>query len=106
MPWSAACRQLDLHHTARATSRSLRVTGIDDGSVVRPVPGATSAEIRVQALGTREPITWLLDGRWVGTTAAGARGDALRLRLDQQGEHALTAIDARGRYDRVVFVVK
>ncbi len=104
LPWSPACGRDDGARATQATSRSLRVTGIDAGSVIRPVPGASSAELRVQALGSRDAVTWLLDGRWVGSTSA--RGEALRVKLDQPGDHALTAIDAQGRYDRVAFSLR
>jgi penicillin-binding protein 1C len=102
LPWAQTCH--DTNKRAHAPSRSLRVTGIDAGSVIRAAPGAKDAVVRVQAIGSRDPITWLLDGRVVGSTAT--RGEGLRLRLEQAGDHALTAIDTQGRYDRVVFSVR
>lgn len=103
LPWAAGCND-DNSSSPRTPSRSLRVTGIDAGSVIRPAPGAEDAVVRVQAIGSRDPVTWLLDGRVVGSTAA--RSEGLRLRLDQAGDHALTAIDTQGRYDRVAFSVR
>ncbi len=97
IPLAAPC-------TAHEPSRALRVTGIDSGSVIRATPAGKAAVVRVQALGSRESVSWLLDGRLVGTTDSRAAG--LRLTLDQVGEHALTALDTQGRYERVVFSVR
>ena len=89
---------------AQAVSRGLRVSGIESGSVIRAAPGSPAAVVRVQAVGSRETVSWLLDGRLVGTTDAKAAG--LRLTLAEPGDHALTALDAQGRHERVVFSVK
>jgi len=97
LPWSSACG-------TRGTSRSLRVTGIDPGSVIRAAPGRGAAVLRVQAIGARDSVHWLLDGRLVGSTDAQA--SSLQLTLDTPGAHALTAMDAQGRYERVPFSVR
>jgi penicillin-binding protein 1C len=97
MAWAAPC-------AARSPSRALRVVGIDSGSVIRPTPGRTAAIVRVQAIGSRDSVNWLLDGRLVGTTHSPTAG--LRLTLEQAGDHALTAMDTQGRYERVVFSVR
>jgi penicillin-binding protein 1C len=97
IPLAAPC-------AAHGLSRGLRVTGIESGSVIRPTPGSKAALIRVEAIGSRESVSWLLDGRLVGTTDARTAG--LRLTLDQVGEHALTALDTQGRYERVQFSVR
>ena len=96
-PWAAPCAKQDL-------SRSLRVTGIEQGSIIRAAPEQRSAVVRVRAIGARDAVTWLLDGRLVGSTDARSAG--LRLTLDAAGDHALTALDAEGRYERVVFSVR
>ncbi len=80
------------------------LTGIESGSVIRPTPGSKASVVRVEAVGSRENVSWLLDGRLVGTTDSRSAG--LRLTLDQVGEHALTALDTQGRYERVVFSVR
>jgi penicillin-binding protein 1C len=95
--WSPPCAKQDLR-------RSLRITGIDNGSIVRATPEQRTAVVRVQALGTPDNVSWLLDGRLVGSTDP--RSTGLRLTLDQAGDHALTALDAAGRYERVVFSVR
>jgi penicillin-binding protein 1C len=85
-------------------SESLQLSGIDPGSVIRPVPGRTRTVVQVQAVGTREPVNWLLNGQLVGTTQPAH--PALRLPLPPPGAHALTAMDANGRYQQVLFSVR
>ena len=91
-------------------SRSLKLTGIDAGSVIHPLAGSVSrpgqplATLQVQAIGSNEPVHWLLDGRLVGTT--GPERPALRLPLPPGGVHALTAMDTQGRYEQVMFSVQ
>lgn len=85
-------------------SESLQLSGIDPGSVIRPVPGSTRTVVQVQAVGTREPVNWLLNGQLVGTTQPAH--PALRLPLPPPGAHALTAMDANGRYQQVLFSVR
>jgi penicillin-binding protein 1C len=94
LPWAPGC-------APRSPSRALRVAGIEPGSVIRAAPGGQPATLRVQAIGASERVHWLLDGQLVGTTDVTA--PSLRLTLAHAGEHALTALDAQGRYDRVVF---
>ena len=71
--------------------------------MIRPAPGQPAAVVNVQAVGAREGVNWLLDGRLVGS---GRAGQSLRLKLDQPGEHSLTAIDGQSRYERVTFTLK
>ena len=103
--WKSDAERLPLTPPCRAATptRALRLTGIETGSVIRPAPGQHAAVVRVQAVGAREGVNWLLDGRLVGS---GQAEQSLRLKLDQPGEHALTAIDGQGRYDRVAFTLK
>jgi membrane carboxypeptidase/penicillin-binding protein PbpC len=81
--------------------------------------------VQLQALGSTEVVYWLLDGRLVGTTQGGparqsrpardkavvdaaelTSGTALRLTLREAGQHALTAMDASGQYQQVLFSVR
>ncbi len=103
--WRSDIERLPLTPPCRAAtpSRALRLTGIETGSVIRPTPGQRAVVVRVQALGAREGVNWLLDGRLVGN---GPADQSLRLALDQPGDHALTAIDGQGRYGRVTFTLK
>ena len=97
LPWSARCASTD-------PRRALRVTGLEPGGTTRFAPGRTEAVLSLQTVGSREALTWLLDGAWIGSTPAGA--PVLKLRLAAPGDHALTVIDAQGRWERVPFSVR
>jgi penicillin-binding protein 1C len=100
LPLAAGC-------ASASPQRSLRISGLDPGSVIRARPGSRAAVLSVQAVGTREAVTWLLDGRLVGQTEGReGRTSALPLKLTEAGPHALTAMDALGRYEQVRFSVK
>lgn len=103
--WRSEIERLPLTPACAAIGpqRALRLTGIENGSTLRPTPGQRAAVVQLQVVGAREGVSWLLDGRQVASVGAQA---TLRLRLDQPGEHALTAIDGRGRYERVTFALQ
>ena len=116
-PWIAQHLRADVERlptsppcAGQQPSRSLKLTGIDAGSVIRPVagsidrPGPAGTTLQVQAIGSNDAVHWLLDGRLVGTT--GYAQPALRLPLPAAGAHALTAMDAQGRYEQVLFSVQ
>lgn len=94
LPWSAPC--------STPPQRAVSIVGIDRDSVIRAVPGAADPVIAVRVLGAHDAVNWLLDGRALSVAGSAA----LRLRLDQPGEHTLTAIDGQGRYDSVRFSVR
>jgi len=71
--------------------------------VLRPAPGQASAQLTVRAIGSRESLFWLLDGRFLRSAPGAA---AQRIVLDEDGAHTLTAMDSRGRYARANFVLK
>jgi penicillin-binding protein 1C len=96
-PWAAACAQVD-------PGRALRVTGLEPGSIARAAPGRGEVVLQLRAVGSQEALTWLLDGRWVGSSPA--RSPTLRLVLHSAGDHALTVLDAQGRWERVAFSVR
>ncbi len=97
LPWAPPCR-------GAAPARTLRISGLETGSVLRTAPGQSDITVQLQALGTTEPVNWLLDGRLVGTTLPEA--SRLRLTLSKSGQHALTAMDAAGQFQQVLFAVK
>ncbi|MBY0466942.1 MAG: penicillin-binding protein 1C, partial [Burkholderiales bacterium] len=97
LPWGPPCRN-------GTPTRTLRISGLEAGSVLRAVPGKADITVQLQALGTTEAVNWLLDGRLVGTTSRDAR--TLRLSLQGTGQHALTAMDAAGQYQQVTFSVQ
>ncbi|MFM8899210.1 MAG: penicillin-binding protein 1C [Burkholderiales bacterium] len=101
LPLASHCEQRGRPHSAQ---RNLRIGGLDAGSLLRPAPGHNSVTVQVRAVGSTDAITWLLDGRTVGHSEAGQ--PRLALTLSEPGPHALTALDAQGRYERVEFVVR
>lgn len=96
-PWSPACRR------PLEAAGQLRLDGITDGAVLRPAPGQASAVLSVRAVGSRETLYWLLDGRFL---RAGAGSAVQRITLAEDGDHTLTAMDAQGRYARASFSLK
>lgn len=84
---------------ALASLESLRIEGPADGSTLRRAPGsARPPTLRLRALGTRSRVAWLVDGRLAGETLAGA---GWTLRLDQPGEHRVTALAETGAWDEL-----
>ncbi len=80
----------------------LRLTGIANGSVLRPVPGADRVAVDVDAQGVEGDIWWMLDGRVLGH---GPAGRPFTVSLARDGRFTLTVMDSRGRYDRVGFEI-
>lgn len=77
----------------------LRITGLPDGALIRsPSNRADPPRISLRALGAAETVSWLLEGRLIGTS----QGDApVLLEFDQSGKQRLVAIDAQGRYGEI-----
>ncbi len=101
--WRAPVQGLvaDAPCSASGLSRQLRIVGIDAGMRLRPAAGSTHvAAVRVEALGAEGPVTWLLDGKPLP-----AHTRSTTLSLEQGGRHAVAALEASGRYDRVEFEV-
>lgn len=97
LPWGPSCR-------GAAPARRLRISGLEDGAVLQEAPGHTGMAVRLQALGSGSEVHWLLNGRLVGQTTPDA--PTLRLVVPGPGSHALTALDAAGLYQQVVFSVR
>jgi penicillin-binding protein 1C len=105
-PWHPAC-------VPRTLGPQLRISGLDPNSVIRIAPNRREAVLQLQALGSNELVHWLLDGRLVGSTQRHAPPKpttantpaTLQLRISQAGLHALTALDASGRYAQVRFTL-
>ena len=98
LPWSPACAPRS------ATAGGLRIIGLEPGSVLRPTPGRQQLALNLQAIGAQDGLTWLLNGQVVGTSDKA--NTALRLKLAQAGDQALTAMDGRGRFAQVKFTVR
>jgi penicillin-binding protein 1C len=81
----------------------LRIDGALANTLIRRAPGSAQAPVlALRALGTEDAVDWLVNGRLVGSSRGSA---ALRWRFDQAGEQAIVALDASGRYDRIVLRV-
>jgi penicillin-binding protein 1C len=95
-PWQGGC-------APRSAAAGLRIVGLEPGSVLRPVPGQHSVTLRVSAVGARDGLTWLLNGQVAGQSDTVA--SPLHLQL-HSGDQVLTAMDGRGRFAQVRFVVQ
>lgn len=83
----------------RAAEGSLHIEGLNDRAVLARPPGSThGVRLQIRALGSEEPVEWLLDGRWIARTQ-GAR-PFLR-DFDEPGEHTLTALATNGAWTQV-----
>lgn len=90
--------------TFNGLQHSLRIHGVEPASIVRLSPGRSELSVSVRAIGTYEAVTWLLNGRTMGTS--NPRQPSFKLQLKQPGPQALTALDAQGRYESVAFRVQ
>ncbi|AOB33768.1 penicillin-binding protein [Bordetella sp. H567] len=80
----------------------LRLAGVAQGSVLRPVPGRRLIAFDVTATGAEGEVWWMLDGRVLGQ----ARADhPFTVSLGRDGRYTLTVMDSRGRYDRIEFEI-
>jgi penicillin-binding protein 1C len=80
----------------------IRLVGIADGSVVRPVPGQRRVAMDVDAVGAQGELWWMLDGRVI---AQGPSGHPFTVSLARDGRYSLTVMDSQGRYDRIEFEI-
>jgi penicillin-binding protein 1C len=83
-------------------SAPLRLIGVADGSVLRPVPGKRQIVLDVDATGAQGGVWWMLNGRVLGQTSA---GHPFTVSLERDGRYTLTVMDIRGRYDRIEFEI-
>ena len=98
--WRAGCEPI---HQASA-ARTLAIRGLENGSIVRRVPGSTvTPQVVVAAAGSTGQVYWLLDGK---LAAAQPAGRSFAMALARDGAHSLTALDDSGRYARVEFVAR
>lgn len=80
----------------------LRLQGVANGSVLRPVPGRDAVSIEVRVDGARGQVWWMLDGLVQQRSVATA---PINLSMVQNGRYTLTVMDEQGRHDRVVFEI-
>ena len=85
----------DCSETAAPVAQ-LRIDGVVAGSVLRRAPNSSHApRLTLRALGTREEVRWMLDGRLLGRTRADA---PLVAEMSEPGTKRLLALDSLGRY--------
>lgn len=78
---------------------ALRIAGVVDGSVLRRPPNSQKPpQLTLRALGTREEVRWLIDGKLLGRTRADA---PLLAELATPGDQRILALDSVGRYATV-----
>ncbi|WBX91470.1 penicillin-binding protein 1C [Achromobacter mucicolens] len=87
---------------ADATQGPLRLGGVANGSVLRPVPGMRQVALDVDVHGAEGEVWWMLDGR---VASHGAAGHPFNLVLAHDGRYTLTVMDTHGRHDSVVFEI-
>ncbi|MDG9968340.1 penicillin-binding protein 1C [Achromobacter mucicolens] len=87
---------------ADATQGPLRLGGVANGSVLRPVPGMRQVALDVDVQGAEGEVWWMLDGR---VASHGAAGHPFSLVLAHDGRYTLTVMDTHGRHDSVVFEI-
>jgi len=77
----------------------LRITGINDGSVLRN-PSNRRGTIRasVKALGTDGEVRWLLDDRWIAKSLADSPVEIL---FERDGDYRLVAVDQSGAFAKL-----
>lgn len=80
----------------------MRIEGIAQGSVLRPVPGARGVALDVGVQGAEGQVWWLLDGKLY---RQGQAGETQGLSLSRNGRHQLTVMDEAGRYAGLEFEI-
>lgn len=95
--WDARCQnQAEL-------GAGLSIVGLSNGEVIkRPRPDQAPV-IRLELRGQREPVYWLINGRLVAHRPA---TQPLIQTLTETGRVDITAMDERGRYDRISVSVR
>lgn len=100
-PWLGAAVQ---PCAGRGAGGRLQIAGVAEGAVLKATPGRRSIELELQVQGAapRTAVHWLVDGRHRARSAA---GQPVRLRLDGNGRHSITALDEQGRFERLTVAV-
>lgn len=93
-PWDPACPPSE----NRPSGAGLRLVGIRSGTVLRRAgEEGGMPTLSLSALGGREPLYWLVDGRM---RRRGGPQELFRLHLDTPGRHVVTVMERSGRFDR------
>lgn len=110
-PWGvqttvAGCDPADpAHRAAPPPGAALRIAGLEDGAVLRAVPGQTQVEVTLRALGAAAPaaLYWLVDG--IQRTRSSA-STPVTLQFSDPGRHGITLLDDQGRFHRIDITVR
>jgi len=88
-----------------APEAGLKIVGLSDGETIRRAGSGYGAapELRLEARGGQEELTWLLNGRQIGRVAANR---SLTQKFPEAGRYQITVMDDTGRYDRVEISVR
>ncbi|MCC7254959.1 MAG: penicillin-binding protein 1C [Dokdonella sp.] len=79
--------------------QSLRIEGVADGATLARAPNSnTPATLRLRALGARDEVMWLVNGRLVGSTQASA---TLEQTFPETGPQTITALAKGGGYAQI-----
>ncbi|MCW5578234.1 MAG: penicillin-binding protein 1C [Dokdonella sp.] len=88
-PLAAGCADDGLDAT-----QSLRIDGVADGATIARAPNSTNpATLRLRALGARDEVLWLVNGRLIGTTLASA---TIEHAFPDVGAQTITALGSGG----------
>ncbi len=91
----------DCREEGAADTGILHIEGLNDRATLARAPNAEhGVRLQLRALGTEQPVDWLLDDRWIARTE-GAR--LLQRDFEDAGEHTLTALAADGAWTQVRF---
>lgn len=112
MPWLSAAersasqmppRAADCSDDGRDVAVNLHIDGVNDGATLMRAPGGKPIQLGLRALGARDAVTWLLNGRVVGHSAG---SQAMPLVLDvENGGYQLTALSQSGAWTSIRLTV-
>ncbi|WP_407279332.1 penicillin-binding protein 1C [Aromatoleum evansii] len=95
--WAPTCKD------AVAPEAGLKIVGVTDGGTIRRAGTGPAPELRLEARGGQDALTWLVNGVQVGRAAAGR---ALLWKFPVAGPYRITAMDDAGRFDSVEISVR
>jgi len=96
-PWTPRCAAL--YHTGG----NIRITGASNGEWIQRTPSQTVPSVRLRVQGAQSRIHWIVNGRLVAKT-----GPLVShvVRLEESGRYEITALDEKGRFDRINLSVR
>jgi penicillin-binding protein 1C len=105
-PWLAPALRCDTAEGgADEAGTPLRISGLGEGSRLKPVPGQRDVKVTVHAQGdgaSSSTVHWLIDGQSAGRSRV---GEAVQLRFGRDGRYRVTALDGRGHHHAVSVTV-